>query len=74
MCIEKRSTISSADMKAILDTLHTRLDAQNGSNTSAEARKVGANAIKAENEQYSYERSTFALECRVLLAGCIAND
>ena len=72
--IEKRSTVSSADVKAVLDALQYEvIDAlQNGnsvrlgdlgsfrlsikvhgSETSAEARKAGANAIKAVNVQFT---------------------
>lgn len=72
--IEKRSTVSSADVKAVLDALQYeviealqngnsvrlgdlgsfRLTIKaNGSETSAEARKVGANAIKAVNVQFT---------------------
>ena len=72
--IEKRSTVSSADVKAVLDALQYEvIDAlQNGnsvrlgdlgsfrlsikadgSDTSAEARSTGANAIKAVNVQFT---------------------
>lgn len=72
--IEKRSTVSSADVKAVLDALQYeviealqngnsvrlgdlgsfRLTIKaNGSETSEEARKVGANAIKAVNVQFT---------------------
>ena len=72
--IEKRSTVSSADVKAVLDALQYEvIDAlqngnsvrlgelgsfrlsikANGSDTSAEAKKVGANAIKAVNVQFT---------------------
>lgn len=72
--IEKRSTVSSADVKAVLDALQYeviealqngnsvrlgdlgsfRLTIKaNGSETSAEARKIGANAIKAVNVQFT---------------------
>lgn len=72
--IEKRSTVSSADVKAVLDALQYEvIDAlQNGnsvrlgdlgsfrlsikahgSDSSAEARKTGTNAIKAVNVQFT---------------------
>lgn len=72
--IEKRSTVSSADVKAVLDALQYeviealqngnsvrlgdlgsfRLSIKaNGSDTSAEAKKTGANAIKAINVQFT---------------------
>lgn len=72
--IEKRSTVSSADVKAVLNALQYEvIDAlqngnsvrlgdlgsfrlsikANGSVTSAEAKKVGANAIKAVNVQFT---------------------
>ena len=72
--IEKRSTVSSADVKAVLDALQYeviealqngnsvrlgdlgsfRLSIKaNGSDSSAEARKTGANAIKAVNVQFT---------------------
>lgn len=72
--IEKRSTVSSADVKAVLDVLQYEVvDAlQNGntvrlgdlgsfrlsikaegSDTSAEAKKAGANAITAVNVQFT---------------------
>lgn len=72
--IEKRSTVSSADVKAVLDALQYEvIDAlqngnsvrlgdlgsfrlsikANGSDTSAEAKKTGANAIKAINVQFT---------------------
>lgn len=72
--IEKRSTVSSADVKAVLDALQYeviealqngnsvrlgdlgsfRLSIKaNGSDTSAEAKKTGANAIKAVNVQFT---------------------
>ena len=72
--IEKRSTVSSADVKAVLDALQYeviealqngnsvrlgdlgsfRLSIKaNGSDSSAEARKTGANAIKAINVQFT---------------------
>lgn len=72
--IEKRSTVSSADVKAVLDALQYEVieALQNGnsvrlgdlgsfrltikasgSETSAEARKIGANAIKAVNVQFT---------------------
>lgn len=72
--IEKRSTVSSADVKAVLDALQYEvIDAlQNGNSvrlgdlgsfrlsikadgsaTSAEAKKTGANAIKAVNVQFT---------------------
>lgn len=72
--IEKRSTVSSADMKAVLDALqyeviealqngnsvrlgdlgsfHLSIKA-NGSATSDEARRTGANTIKAVNVQFT---------------------
>lgn len=72
--IEKRSTVSSADVKAVLDALQYeviealqngnsvrlgdlgsfRLSIKaNGSPTSDEARRTGANAIKAVNVQFT---------------------
>ena len=72
--IEKRSTVSSADVKAVLDALQYeviealqsgnsvrlgdlgsfRLSIKaNGSTTSDEARRTGANAIKAVNVQFT---------------------
>lgn len=72
--IEKRSTVSSADVKAVLDALQYeviealqngnsvrlgdlgsfRLTIKaNGSTTSEEARRTGANAIKAVNVQFT---------------------
>lgn len=72
--IEKRSTVSSADVKAVLDSLQYeviealqngnsvrlgdlgsfRLSIKaNGSTTSDEARRTGANAIKAVNVQFT---------------------
>lgn len=72
--IEKRSTVSSADVKAVLDALQYeviealqngnsvrlgdlgsfRLSIKaNGSTTSDEARRTGANAIKAINVQFT---------------------
>lgn len=72
--IEKRSTVSSADVKAVLDALQYeviealqngnsvrlgdlgsfRLSIKaNGSATSDEARRTGANAIKAVNVQFT---------------------
>lgn len=72
--IEKRSTVSSADVKAVLDALQYeviealqngnsvrlgdlgsfRLSIKaNGSATSDEARRTGANAIKAINVQFT---------------------
>lgn len=72
--IEKRSTVSSADVKAVLDALQYeviealqngnsvrlgdlgsfRLSIKaHGSDSSAEAREVGANAIKAINVQFT---------------------
>lgn len=72
--IEKRSTVSSADVKAVLDALQYEvIDAlqngnsvrlgdlgsfrlsikANGSTTSDEARRTGANAIKAVNVQFT---------------------
>lgn len=72
--IEKRSTVSSADVKAVLDALQYeviealqngnsvrlgdlgsfRLSIKaNGSDSSAEAKKTGANAIKAVNVQFT---------------------
>lgn len=72
--IEKRSTVSSADVKAVLDALQYeviealqngnsvrlgdlgsfRLSIKaNGSDSSDEARRTGANAIKAVNVQFT---------------------
>lgn len=72
--VEKRSTVSSADVKAVLDALQYEvIDAlqngntvrlgdlgsfrlsikANGSATSAEAKKAGANAITAVNVQFT---------------------